>query len=251
MNLRNIHIDPEDAIAHPSHWSEIPASTAHLRSEHAPVVAIYQILGKQHAVLLQKDWSSERACSYLDAPGTRFYIQVGKNVLAAKSPVPLQRTLSTEGADFIGKGYENPAQKGLDTKTGLYFPYNDGYGFPTIGYGHKIKTGEDFTEGITAVQVQQLFVSDLGPRVAKINGALKVGVTQNQFDALVSLTFNVGIVKTAPLRLLNAGGVAKELNFTAYDHVTQNGKKVVSQGLLLRRQAEWKIFSQNVYDASH
>jgi lysozyme len=158
--------------------------------------------------------------------------------------------LSKAGADFIGRGYENPAQKGYDAKAGKYYAYDDGYGYPTIGYGHLILAGEDFKQGLTAAQVQQLFVTDASDKIKLVNRALTVGVSQNQFDALVSLTFNIG-GRSRPIRILNAGGAVKAHDFTTYDHVTQNGKKVVSKGLLTRRKAEWTIFSKNVYNASH
>ena len=45
------------------------------------------------------------------------------------------------------------------------------------------------------------------------------------------------------MQAVNTGHVTGK-NFTAYDKITVNGEKVVSRGLLQRREAEYKIFSE-------
>jgi GH24 family phage-related lysozyme (muramidase) len=158
--------------------------------------------------------------------------------------------LSDAGADFIGKGYENPAEKGFNAKLNLYFQYDDGYGTQTIGYGHAVKDGEDFSKGISPDQVRSMFKADSAEAVGAVNGmTCRTGMTQNQFDALVSLQFNAGPhAYTPPLRDFNATGSAKKSDFTG--HYTTSGG-VPSRGLAIRRAAEWRIFSTGVYDASH
>ena len=250
----SILIDPSDVIAHPWNWTQISAPTAHLRSAHVPVVAVYMVQGRAQAVLVGTGWATERACSLLDAPGTKFYVQVGtKNSTAARSPVRSSMNLSAAGADFIGKGYENPANKGYNASLLRYFPYDDGYGNPTIGYGHKIKPGEDFSKGLTAAQVTQLFQADIAGTVTMVNQALNVGVSQNQFDALVSLSFNLGTAAVQPVCVLNAGGAVQEGDFTVYYKAKnkKTGEMVPSPGLLARRKAEWIIFSKGIYNSSH
>ena len=75
------------------------------------------------------------------------------------------------------------------------------------------------------------------------------GMTQNQFDALVSLQFNVGPhAYTPPLKAYNATGTPKKSDFTG--HYTTSGS-IPSRGLAIRRAAEWRIFHEGVYDASH
>jgi lysozyme len=248
----SVFVDASDVITHPWKWTQISAATAHLRSAHVPVVAVYTMQGRSQAVLVGTGWATDLACSLVDAPGTKFYVLVGtKHPGAARSPVRTRMNLSSAGADFIGKGYENPSQKGYKVSSLLYFPYDDGYGYSTIGYGHLIKPGEDFSKGLTAAQVTQLFQADIAGTVTRVNSALKVGVSQSQFDALVSLSFNIGKAASHPVRVLNAGGAVRESEFTIYDHVKVNGKATVSQGLLARRKAEWNIFSKNIYNASH
>jgi GH24 family phage-related lysozyme (muramidase) len=58
-------------------------------------------------------------------------------------------SLSSKGLDFIKK-YE---------KLSLT-PYKDQAGYETIGYGHKILPGEDFSKGITKAQALDLLSHD-------------------------------------------------------------------------------------------
>jgi lysozyme len=71
--------------------------------------------------------------------------------------------------------------------------YKDAAGVLTIGYGH---TGSDVSvdQKITAQKAIELFNSDLGrfeTGVANLTKSVKI--TQSQFDALVSFSFNVGL----------------------------------------------------------
>lgn len=73
-------------------------------------------------------------------------------------------------------------------------------------------------------------------------------MSQNQFDALVSLAFNAGPTSVLPgnemMRAVNLDlNWVSEQNFSVYNKVTINGEKVVSQGLVNRREAEWEMFS--------
>ncbi len=250
MKLNRGHIDPDDVLVNPWCWTEISSATALVRSAFVPVVAVYSIQGRLQADLFGPVWTGERVCFHLDSPETRFFLQVGiPTALAAQSAVPAAMSLSPKGAEFI-RGYEKPPHKSYDKKTGRYSVFDDGYKNPTIGYGHLVQKGEDFKQGLTEDQAQKLFLKDSAGKIKKVNDGLKVGVSQNQFDALVSLTFNVGGV-TKPITILNAGGAVKESDFTQYDHAHKDGKKVFSQGLLKRRKAEWSIFSKGVYNSAH
>lgn len=65
----------------------------------------------------------------------------------------------------------------------------------TIGWGHT----EGVTAGmeITAAQADSFFEGDVAGAVAAVN-ATGAALTQGQFDALVSLVFNVGVEAVAP-----------------------------------------------------
>jgi lysozyme len=79
---------------------------------------------------------------------------------------------------------------------------------------------------------------------------VKVPVTQNQFDALTSLTYNIGKGKegfggSTLLKLLNQGdykGAAEQ--FHRWNKVTdpKTGEKVESPGLINRRKADYELF---------
>ena len=91
--------------------------------------------------------------------------------------------------------------------------YRDTRGIWTIGVGHAV-TGlpprpyAGMT--ITEAECDALLAADLAPVEAVINRRVTVPVTQNEFDALVSLGFNIGIGglgRSLVLRRLNVGDV--------------------------------------------
>lgn len=92
--------------------------------------------------------------------------------------------------------------------------YKDTKGVLTIGVGHTGRMSPPkVTPGmtITAAQCDAMLAADLAPVEAAINKALKVPVSQNEFDALVSLYFNVGdgyVATSTIIKKLNLGDVA-------------------------------------------
>lgn len=114
-------------------------------------------------------------------------------------------------------------------------------GVLTIGYG---STGPHVRPGmrITEQQADALLLSDLSRFEAAVTGAVRVPLTQAQFDALVSFTFNVGVAalrSSTLLRKLNAGdyaGAAAE-----FARWNKAGGKVLA-GLTRRRAAERALF---------
>lgn len=119
--------------------------------------------------------------------------------------------------------------------------YDDSAGLPTIGYGHLIKKGENYTE-ISEAEAETILAGDLFDAEEAVNELVKVWLTQNQFDALVSFVFNEGKGKFASstlLKLLNAGNyTAAAQQFSRWVYV---GKQV-SLGLTRRREAEANLF---------
>lgn len=119
--------------------------------------------------------------------------------------------------------------------------YQDEKGLWTVGWGHR---GAGVVSGLvwTLDQAETHFIDDTETAVRGVNRTVHVPVTQNQFDALTSFTFNVGIGNEAHstlVELVNAGqnqAVADE--FLKWDHV---GNKV-SAGLDVRRHAERALF---------
>lgn len=135
--------------------------------------------------------------------------------------------------------------------------YLDSAGIWTIGTGHTSAAGEPkVTKGmkITAMYADKILSNDLAAVEKSVKSAVKVPLNQNEFDALVSLCFNIGgtaFRKSTLVRKLNAGdrkGAADQ--FAVWNKVTVNGKKVAIKGLTARRQDERYQFSQPVFEPS-
>ncbi len=144
--------------------------------------------------------------------------------------------MSSKGLDFVARHEALPGgQPALKV-------YKDSAGHPTIGYGHKIKRGEDFSKGITKEQALKLLRRDVQIAVDTVNTSVKVPLSQAQFDALVSLAFNIGsprFQKSTLVRDLNNGRLVPRPDFTRLD----TAHHVVSRGLLKRREDEYSLFS--------
>ena len=121
-------------------------------------------------------------------------------------------------------------------------PYQDIVGKWTIGYGHLIRPTDDFDAPLTLSQATALLCDDLSKFEAWVLGYVTVDINQNQFDALVSFTYNLGpgaLQKSSLLRKLNAGdyaGAAEE-----FPKWCKAGGKEIA-GLLRRRNAEKDLF---------
>lgn len=121
----------------------------------------------------------------------------------------------------------------------------DDVGHPMIGYGCDLSTVEAKKyEGrtISEVEAVSLLLSRLTPVVDFLNKIVKVPLTQNQFDALCDLVYNIGsgnFSKSTLLRKLNA----KDYTGAAEEFVKWNmaGGKVLS-GLTKRREEEKNLF---------
>ena len=92
--------------------------------------------------------------------------------------------------------------------------YQDSVGVWTIGVGHSSLAGTPplVHAGLTITQAQATAIleSDLGPREDFMNRLLTRAATQNQFDAMMSLMFNIGdggFKGSSVLKLFNAGDI--------------------------------------------
>ena len=76
-------------------------------------------------------------------------------------------------------------------------PYLDTKGIPTIGYGNTYyPDGRKVTmqdKPLTPALAEQLFHAMVDPLEKQINALIKTKLTQNQYNAIVSFTYNVGI----------------------------------------------------------
>ncbi|MBD8556278.1 lysozyme [Rhizobium sp. CFBP 8762] len=123
--------------------------------------------------------------------------------------------------------------------------YQDSVGVWTIGVGHTSAAGAPVvTKGmkITAAQSDEILSRDLANTEKEVRDLLKVDVTQNEFDALVSLGFNIGgtaLGKSTLIRKLNAGDWAGAADQFL---VWNKAKGRVLAGLTKRRKAERTLF---------
>lgn len=128
-------------------------------------------------------------------------------------------------------------------------PYLDEAGHWTVGYGHKLGPLES-RDPITHARALELLQEDTESAVNAVNSLVNVPLSQQQFDALVSLAFNIGngaFRESTLLRLLNDGdygGAAAQ--FAVWNKVTRNGVKVVSPILVTRRAREAELFASGI-----
>ena len=121
--------------------------------------------------------------------------------------------------------------------------YLDVVNVPTIAYGRtkNVKLGDTCTQD----QAEEWLEEELVEYEGYVNEAVKVPLTQNQLDALVSWTYNLGPSN------LNKSTLLKVLNNSDYDGVPEQimrwnkaGGKVLD-GLVRRRKAEAEMFKGN------
>ncbi|MCR6502611.1 lysozyme [Shinella sp. CPCC 101442] len=157
-------------------------------------------------------------------------------------------------AELQGKQFQKPGEqttsaagrKAITQREGnVLTAYQDSVGVWTIGVGHTSAAGAPaVAKGmkITAAESDEILSRDLKTFEAGVRAAVKVPVNQNEFDALVSLAFNIGVgafSKSTLVKKLNAGDRAGAADqFLVWNKA---GGKVL-QGLTARRQAERKQF---------
>lgn len=140
----------------------------------------------------------------------------------------------------------NWGRKFIERFEGLYLhTYDDGTGVLTIGYGHTTAAGPPSVrkgQTITPEDADKILSSDLARVESDVNRLVKVPLTQNQFDALVSFHFNTGgLGRSTLLQKLNAGDYASVP--TELSKWNRGGGRVMA-GLVTRRTEEGKLFNK-------
>lgn len=145
--------------------------------------------------------------------------------------------MSQEGLKLLA-GFE-----GLKLK-----PYLDSGGVATIGIGstyyengRKVRMDD---MPITEARAYELLANTISSYELTVTNLLKVKVTQSQFDAMVSLCYNIGaanFAKSSVIRLVNLGDfTTAKAAFLFWNKV----KGKVVKGLVNRRVAESNYFSR-------
>ena len=122
--------------------------------------------------------------------------------------------------------------------------YKDTKGLWTIGVGHLIQPGEHYflSAVLTDKEVEVMFAKDLEKYETAVNRTIHNDVTQYQFDALVSLCFNIGcngFRNSTVARVINNG----EFNKVADAMMMWNKPKEI----LGRRSKEVRLFCTGSY----
>lgn len=120
--------------------------------------------------------------------------------------------------------------------------YKDIRGLATVGVGHR--TDLPIGATITQDEADAFLTQDVANTVKALNSLIKMDLTSNQFSALVSLAYNIGVTAFAGstlLKVLNAGGIQKVADqIERWDEVDG----VVVDGLWRRRAAERALYLQ-------
>ena len=150
--------------------------------------------------------------------------------------------MSAEGLAFLKE------REGFGPKV-----YQDTNNVDTIGYGHVVKPGEDWSKGITEEKATELLKEDVKTFVSAVNASLNVQLKQNQFDALVCFAFNAGPtsvnVDKQMMTAVNSGKGVTLDNFKAYANVNdpRTGKLAPDRGLINRAQKTFDLYSKGIY----
>ncbi len=115
-------------------------------------------------------------------------------------------------------------------------------GYPTIGYGHVVLDHEDFSGGVTEAEGENLLRQDVTVAEQAVLRLINVPLTDGQFDALVSFTYNLGsgaLQRSSLRRVVNRNhhtDVPRQLRRWVY----AGGKRL--KGLVWRREAEARLY---------
>lgn len=166
------------------------------------------------------------------------------------------REISKAGLELI-KSFEGVPDG--DPRTVNLDPYVDPVGIYTVGWGHAIKYGKGFLttrtpnaraiarqlypNGLTRAEAEELLRADVRAHSIPVESLVKVPLSDNQFAAVVSFAFNLGVNalrNSTLLRKLNArdyAGAAAE-----FGKWNKAGGQVL-KGLVRRRAAEAALFN--------
>ena len=147
--------------------------------------------------------------------------------------------MSEEGLELI-KEFEGCKLEAYKCPAGVW---TIGVGSTLYEDGSKVQKGDYLESEDEAMDLLALTLGKYEQSVAK---AVHVPITQNEFDALVSFTYNVGganLASSTLLKLLNSGE-SKSIVAQEFHKWNKAGGKELA-GLTRRRQAEARLFLAN------
>lgn len=148
--------------------------------------------------------------------------------LAGAVPATNPTQTSPRGKAFI------KSEEGFSAKA-----YPDGVLKYSIAYGHQIIPGDGLKPSsvITVAEGDQIFDRDIPKYEKVVRDNVRVPITQNMFDALTSLAYNVGVGAFAKYNLL------KRLNAGDYDGARAEFTIGFDAAHMGRRQREANLFA--------
>ncbi|MFI8032911.1 lysozyme [Acinetobacter sp. ABJ_C3_5] len=145
-----------------------------------------------------------------------------------------ERSISQVGVDLI-TGFEDLKLAAYDDGTGTW---TIGFGTTVYPDGIRVKPGDHCNRE----QAKLFFQHDLKRFQTSVNNAVLVPLSQNQFDALVSLSYNIGqnaFKNSTLLKCLNTG----DYQAAAEQFLVWNkGGGQILKGLVRRREVERALF---------
>jgi lysozyme len=144
------------------------------------------------------------------------------------------------------------------SKEGLYLikrlegfrnhPYLDSANVPTIGYGftfypngERVKMSD---KPITRVEAEEILFEVVKTFADAVEDAVETELTQNQFDALVSFAYNVGVYAfrdSTLLKRINEDPKHPDIEYQFSRWNKADGK--VLNGLVRRRKSEYYLYN--------
>ncbi len=244
------------------------AKLRHGTTDRAGHTEIYTTKNKEEIKIYAGHNTKDMTERYLIGKGSTDKRESLPMALKCEKYAPAEMKISSQGKDFI-KGWE-----GIKTnpERTISFYYHDDVGYCTVGWGELtrglsdcesqnkkgIAKGKHYRAGdekrydyITIEEANKLFDSSVKIKSESVvNRAIKSPLSQNEFDALCSLIFNIGsFIKTPKLlKLINRGDYINGPN-EILDIGKAKGKFLT--GLNTRREREYEIFISNTYNSSH
>ncbi len=163
--------------------------------------------------------------------------------------------ISQNGIDFIAghEGFRANAYDDLQpnlkltASTKLKGTLTIGYGTIKYANGTRVK----WNDTITKAKAQELLGIQVEQHCATFKKAIKVPLTQNQYDALASFSYNLGSAAiTNNKTLLNAINVRNWSAAVAQMKLYNKAGGRVLQGLVKRRKAETDLFMKEINSSS-
>lgn len=159
-------------------------------------------------------------------------------VAPAPAPAPVPAVMVCEPCAVSEEGYEL-----VRTFEGyMPFPYKDIAGIETVGYGYVLRPGDKFTYPLLPLDADALLKKTMGSFENDINRSVAIELKQNQFDAMASLTYNIGgenFRRSTLLKRVNAGRHADVPDcFLMWNKAKIDGVLQPVKGLTLRRKTE-------------